>query len=202
MKKVWVLSYPFSTQSSLGAQIILLVLSRGGSFSFHSDESVKNVKDSATEKSNTSNKALVKQEIESDTEENSTEKVTFGEQNCDSLKDIVKKDEDVLDSSMEETVFPKECHVCKELFNNMKSFSKHVKTHNVKTKGRRRNKQEVWPCCVCGRQLTTAVRQACHHYSKHGIPYDESLKLHTCDVEVSFPKKSKNSNTQKLLELS
>ena len=111
--------------------------------------------------------------------------MTCSEQSEDKLTAILKKDEsDILDTSTEETVFPKECHICKEVFKDIKSFSKHVKTHNTKTKSRR-SKQEVWPCCVCGRKLTSAVRQACHHYSKHGIPYDESLRLHACDIEVS-----------------
>ena len=108
------------------------------------------------------------------------------EQTSDILNGVVIKSSsaDLTDSGIEETLFPKQCHVCKEMFENMKTFSKHIKTHNVKPKGRRRSKQDVWPCCVCGRELTTAVRQACHHYSKHGIPYDASLRLHPCDVEV------------------
>ena len=146
---------------------------------------LKSAKESSVNGPSSNNKSIVKQEIASDTEENLTQKRTSSEQNGDKLTAIVKKsDSDVLKTSMEETVFPKECHVCKEMFNDRKSFSKHMKTHNTKAKDRR-SKQEVWPCCVCGRKLTSAVRQACHHYSKHGIPYDENLKLHACDIEVS-----------------
>ena len=146
---------------------------------------IKSGKESAVNGTSSNNKSIVKQEIDSATEENLTQKRTSSEQNGDKLMAIVKKDDsDVIKTSMEETVFPKECHVCKEMFNDLKSFSKHMKTHNAKTKGRQ-SKQEVWPCCVCGRKLTSAVRQACHHYSKHGIPYDENLKLHACDIEVS-----------------
>ena len=110
------------------------------------------------------------------------------------LKTDTSKDED--DTTLydvEDTDFPKQCHICKNSFENMKSFSKHVRTHNLKPRGRRKSKrQEVWPCCVCERPLSSAVRQACHHYSKHGIPYDEKLKLYACDVEVFIIELSKN----------
>ena len=109
------------------------------------------------------------------------------------LKTDTSKDKDHTTlCDVEDTDFPKQCHICKDTFENMKSFSKHVRTHNLKPRGRRKSKrQEVWPCCVCERPLSSAVRQACHHYSKHGIPYDEKLKLYACDVEVFIIELSK-----------
>ena len=155
---------------------------------FSADKRVKQkVQSDTMEKKENDSGTLVKVEEDIDIEDtNNTSAISRDGQNSDTLNDVICKsdDKDASLTDVEELSFPKQCHVCKETFENMKTFSKHIRTHNVKPRGRRKSKQEVWPCSVCGRELTTAVRQACHHYSKHGIPYDEKLKLHACDVEV------------------
>ena len=124
-------------------------------------------------------------QAEGDSRIEATTNLSVETSQSDKMKtDISKEVEDMTLSEMEDLDVPKQCRICKDTFENMKSFFKHVRTHDLNPGGRRKCKQEVWPCCVCGRKLTTAVRQACHHYSKHGIPYDEKLKLHACDVEV------------------
>ncbi|KAL3858307.1 hypothetical protein ACJMK2_012901 [Sinanodonta woodiana] len=76
----------------------------------------------------------------------------------------------------------KVCETCGVDFRNKKSLLKHVKLEH---EGSPKNKRaSVWPCVVCGRPLTSAVRQACHHFSKHGIPYDDKkFKIHRCTYE-------------------
>ena len=124
-------------------------------------------------------------QAEGDSSIEATTKLSVETNKSDNMKiDKDKEIEDMTLSEMEDLDVPKQCRICKDTFENMKSFFKHVRTHDLNPGVRRKCKQEVWPCCVCGRKLTTAVRQACHHYSKHGIPYDEKLKLHACDVEV------------------
>ncbi|KAK3585375.1 hypothetical protein CHS0354_004655 [Potamilus streckersoni] len=76
----------------------------------------------------------------------------------------------------------KVCETCGVDFPNKKSLLKHMKSEH---EGSLKNKRaSVWPCVVCGRPLTSAVRQACHHFSKHGIPYDDrKFKIHKCTSE-------------------